>query len=183
MKKIILTLAIAGLFLFGCSDVGVNPNMPANNNQNNTTLNKKGLLNLDLDSPFSVTQTINGAEGGTITLDKSWGIINTHASLFFPPNSFEGTETITMTVDPLTASVSFYPSMVFETRLDLDLSFDGLNLVYLGLNSNKVDFYYQADDGLLSLIKNNGVSVSVSTGTLSVKNAGLYHFSRYIFAK
>ncbi len=183
MKKIILTLAIAGLFLFGCSDVGVNPNMPANNNQNNTTLNKKGLLNLDLDSPFSVTQTINGAEGGTISLDKSWLLGSASASLFFPPNSFEGTETITMTVDPLTASVSFYPHMVFERRLNLDLSFQGLDLVSMNLDSHKVDFYYESDDGLLSLIKNNGVDVDVSTGTLSVKNAGLYHFSRYIFAK
>ncbi len=181
MKKIFLTFAVAGLFLFGCSDVGVNPNVPANSSSTNTTLSKKGSSHSN--SPFSVTETINGEVGGTITLNQIKKSEFVSASVFFPPHSFSGTQTITMTVDPSSASVTFYPHIVFNNRVDFNLTFLGLDLKNLGLTSGKVDFYFEADDGSLTLVKNNGVSVDIKLGLLAVKNAGLYHFSRYIFAK
>lgn len=183
MKKIFLTVVTAVLFLFGCSDVGVNPRLPVNNSSNNTTMNKKGTLVDYSESQFSVTQTINGNNGGIIMLNNSSGTVSVSASLKIRPHSFEGSETITMTVDPLTASVYFSPSMAFEKKLKFNLALSGLDLGALGYSQGKLNFYYQADDGTLTLIKQNGVDVDLSSGSIYINDAEIYHFSRYIWAK
>ncbi len=193
MKKLILTFTLAGLFLFGCSDVGVNPKMPINSStaSTTTTLNKKGpnkdiqthQFDMSLLSPVSVTQTINGEEGGTISLEQKWLFGGTSAKVSFPKNSFEGSKDITMMVDPLTATISFSPHIVFNKAVKLNLSFEGLNLEQLNLTKGKVYFYFQSDTGVLSLVENGGIKVKVKSGSVSVKNAQLHHFSRYLFAK
>lgn len=192
MKKLLLTFALAGLFLFGCSDVGVNPKVPANSNQTTTSLKKVtdsdndpsfGQFGMRFMTPLYTNKTINGEEGGTITLKGSWLLGRVSATVTFPQHSFEGTQKIFIMVNPLQASISFYPHIVFNKIVNLDLSFKGLPLRLMGLNQGQVHFYYQSNSGHLTLINNSGLDVNVATGSLEVTNAQLHHFSRYLFAK
>ncbi len=191
MKKLILTIALAGLFLFGCSDVGVNPKVPANN-QTTTTLNKAndsddvqsiGHFGMHFITPFFISKTINGDEGGVIKLNSSWFFGGTSATITFPPNSFPGTKKIFVLVNPLQASISFYPHIVFKNPVNLDLSFKGLPLRLMGLDPGQVHFYFQSNSGQLTPIKNSGIDINMATGFVQVHNAQLQHFSRYLFAR
>ena len=79
------------------------------------------------------------------------------------------------------AVVDLYPQMTFDNPLNLNLTFSGLDLT--GVNPSEVNFYYIDPDGNLEIAENDGITVDIANGTLSVKNAKIPHFSRYGFAK
>ncbi len=193
MKKFLLTFILAALFLFGCSDVGVNPKVPVNNNQVATTLNKTTdfdnggqsheKFSMHFINPFFISKKINGKEGGVISLKGSWDFGGTSATVTFPPNSFKGSRRISIVINPLDASISFYPHMVFNKTVELDLSFKGLDLQQLNLDPGQVHFYCEASSGQLSPVSNSGLNINMEHGSLEVVNAQLQHFSRYLFAR
>lgn len=134
------------------------------------------------DSIFSVSQTINGEDGGNITLEKyyvsaSGDSIAIHANLIIQKHSFVGTEMITMTVDSEYAALQFYPEMVFLKPLRLFQKFSGLNLQ--GIPTGTIDFVYVTDEGNIVPVEKGKVQVVKPQGVVRVMNAKLEHFSRY----
>jgi hypothetical protein len=187
MKKLLSITAIFLMFLVGCS-----------NEQNNITapttgineLSKGEAVTTSFSEPIvSVSQLIDGAVGGWITLSKSYlneqgRLMSVDASVFFPQGSFEGQTTITMTADFSSASIEFYPSMQFNKWLSLNLWYQNLSLNQMGYGSNdKVDFVYFDDDGNTYPIVSKSVSMNYHQGSLKVNNAWLNHFSRYGFVR
>lgn len=184
MKKFFVLAALVGLFLVGCQDASMNPV----SNDNSQISKVKSLASSNFNNN-SVTQTIDGSQGGTITFTKTNvgldGIQEVNINLTFKPGAFEGTRDITVTANFNDASFSFYPHMVFDnnSKVTLNANYTGVDLTNLNLsNLPKIDFYYLGDDGSKELIKNNGTKIDLTSGSIGVKNAKLPHFSRYGWA-
>ena len=138
------------------------------------------------DSVFSVSETINGLLGGTITLDKFYlsdnvQVVTISATLVIPPLAFEGTKTITLTLDSSYAAFHFSPSMTFDMPVRLTQSFSGLDLT--NFSTGTIDFVYISDEGLVEILRKNGVQVVLPQGLVRVLNVRLSHFSRYGWAR
>jgi hypothetical protein len=185
MKTILTVLMAAIVFLFGCdtsSDLTVNP---AEDNSNTQVfklipLPKKSALWMD--SVFTISQLIDGSVGGRIIManyyiSETGDSVEFEVDLRIPAGAFQGSETITITVDSDSAAVHFYPEMVFSEELRLFQSFEGLNLEYM--QTGTIDFVYMCNDGSIELIKKNGTQIVVPQGIVRVQNAKLLHFSRY----
>ncbi len=185
MKKIFLLAAVAGLIFAGCSDLGTNPgsNPVTTQNSNSVSLNKFSAKVTSNESAFTITQTVNGKKGDVIVLNQKSGDIHAFAVLRIPKNAFEGKVDISITIDPSTASVTFSPSMTFDKNLHFSAALRGLDLKSLNLDSNDVEFYYFAADGSKILAKYSRVRTNVKTGTLTVSNAVIDHFSRWGWSK
>ncbi len=106
-------------------------------------------------------------------------IVLIYAKIEFAPGAFSGTKTITMTLSDENTSVKFGPSMQFNAEVLYNVTYTGLNLK--GIDPSTVKFAYLAADGSVQYAKNEGIKVDLSTGTLSVYNALIPHFSRYGF--
>jgi hypothetical protein len=185
MKTILTVLMFAIVFLFGCdtsNDLTVNPAVDNSNTQvfKLIPLPKKSALWMD--SVFTISQLIDGSVGGRIII-ANYYISDTGDSVEFevdlriPAGAFQGSETITITIDSDSAAVHFYPEMVFADTLRLFQSFEGLNLE--NMQTGTIDFVYIRDDGSIEIIKKNGTQIVVPQGIVRVQNAMLLHFSRY----
>ena len=185
MKKIFLLAAAAGLILAGCSDLGTNPgsNPVTTPKSNVVSLNKVSAQVTSDQSAFTVTQAVNGNKGGVIILNQSSSNINAFAKLRIPKNAFEGTANISISIDPSTASVTLSPTMTFNKNLYLNAALKGLDLKSLNLDSKDIEFYYFTTDGSKVLVNHSRVSSNLKTGTLTVKDAVIDHFSRYGWSK
>lgn len=190
MKTISAIIMAALILLIGCdtaSDLAViNPENDFSQLSEDVQLFEKITLPnkspLWQDSVFSMSQTIDGSVGGRIILDNYYIAENGDSVIFkvdlrIPAGAFQGTKTITITVDQIDAAVHFYPEMVFTDTLRLFQSFEGLNLD--DYTTGTIDFVYIRDDGSVELIKKNGLQIILPQGILRVQNAKLLHFSRY----
>ena len=190
MKTILTVLMAAIVFLFGCdtsNDLTVNPAEDNSNTQVSDSkdyelipLPKKSALWMD--SVFTISQLIDGSVGGRIIManyyiSETGDSVEFEVDLRIPAGAFQGSETITITVDSDSAAVHFYPEMVFAEELRLFQSFEGLNLE--NMQTGTIDFVYVRDDGSIELIKKNGTQIVVPQGIVRVQNAKLLHFSRY----
>ena len=190
MKTILTVLMAAIVFLFGCdtsTDLTVNPAEDNSNTQVSDSMDyeliplpKKSALWMD--SVFTISQLIDGSVGGRIIMANYYisemgDSVEFEVDLRIPAGAFQGSETITITVDSDSAAVHFYPEMVFAEELRLFQSFEGLNLE--NMQTGTIDFVYMCDDGSIELIKKNGVQIVVPQGIVRVQNAKLLHFSRY----
>jgi hypothetical protein len=137
---------------------------------------------------LNVLQTsalIDGEAGGEILynqvfVDNEGRNINVFAWLRVLPNSFSGSQNITMILNPEDASVQFLPEMVFNRSVRLNLSYTGLELKRFGYTSNEnVDFVYFNCDGKTEIIENTYSKVRIDEDNIRVENAKLLHFSRY----
>jgi hypothetical protein len=188
--KTILIIFLAILFLAGCetsSDEIVNA--PGNNSLTSETeifdyeliqLPKKSVMWID--SVLSLSNEIDGSIGGRMVMEKYFlsedgDSIVVEADLRIPAGAFQGTKTITITVDAEYAAIKFYPEMIFDDTLILFQSFKGLNLE--NYQTGTIDYVYVADDGSIETVKKNGVQVIVPQRIMKVQNAKLLHFSRY----
>jgi len=190
MKTILTVLMAATILLIGCdtsNDLSVNS---AENNFAKSSIclpryeqiplpNKSPLW---MDSVFTMSQIIDGSFGGRMIMEKYYiaedgDSVIIKADLRIPAKAFKGTETITMTIDDNCAAVHFYPEMVFADTLRLFQSFEGLHLG--NYDTNTIDFVYIRDNGLIELIKKNGIQIVVPQGIVRVQNAKLLHFSKY----
>jgi hypothetical protein len=185
MKTILTVLMAAIVFLFGCdtsSDLTVNPAVDNSNTQvfKLIPLPKKSALWMD--SVFTISQLIDGSVGGRIIManyyiSETGDSVEFEVDLRIPAGAFQGSETITITVDSDSAAVHFYPEMVFAEELRLFQSFEGLNLE--NMQTGTIDFVYMCNDGSIELIKKNGTQIVVPQGIVRVQNAKHLHFSRY----
>ncbi len=187
MKKVLYFILAAGLFFFGCSDVGTNVvNQPATSNKTIVKIPAKS--GHAIVSGLSVDKNINGSLGGIIILNSGFDAedgsqVGVFATLKIPRNAFDGTTDISMAADVEYAGLIFGPHMVFNVPLRLNLTFTGLNFKELGIKNDKVGFYNVDDNGNLIPVPNNGVFINYSTGTIRVVDAQIDHFSRYAFAQ
>ena len=185
MKINLIILLAVIVLLIGCdtsTDLTVNP---AENNSNTQVfelipLPKKSALWMD--SVFTISQVIDGSVGGRIIManyyiSETGDSVEFEVDLRIPAGAFQGSETITITVDSDSAAVHFYPEMVFADTLRLFQSFEGLNLE--NIQTGTIDYVFIRDDGSIELIKKNGTQIVVPQGIVRVQNAKLLHFSRY----
>ncbi len=100
-----------------------------------------------------------------------------YARLDISPNAFNGSETIWMIIDNEIGSISFYPHIVFNTPVNLDLIYRGIDLE--GIIPNSVDFIFQNFDGSTEQLTYASIVVDPDEGYLALDDAKLHHFSRY----
>jgi hypothetical protein len=134
------------------------------------------------DSIFTVSKVIDGNNGGFIYLNKYYIDVNGNkidieARLTIPTFAFQGTKTITITVDDDYAALQFSPSMSFTKNLKLYTYFSGIDLN--GVITKNLDFVYIADDGSIEILKKKGVKIFPRWGILQVNSVELPHFSRF----
>lgn len=144
---------------------------------------------LELLRVFKAEKEIDGAIGGQIVLDTNYVneqgcIVSISANLILPPNSFSGTKNISMSPDPITGSIKFSPAMIFDTPIELNLNFTGINLSGLGFYANSTaDFVFMSADGTTEIILKDECKIKWSQQQIYVKKAKIPHFSRYVFVR
>ncbi len=188
MRKLSYLVALLLLSFVGCMQES-NVTGPVNRidkTQPKTIIMLPDKADMNVEDVFTSSQTISGISGGEIHLVKSYQASNgktvdIDCRLTVPANSsFADSREITMQVSD-EAGVDFFPSMTFNEPVILNLKITGLDLS--GINPDDVEFYYVDQSGNLTPTVNNGVKVDNSTGTLSVDNAQLPHFSRWAYAR
>ena len=184
MKIILTTLLLVTLFLVGCTDTPISPVKSENHSYQLIKLPKKS--NLAVENSYSVTQTIDGAQGGIVRLDESYVAQDGHTvyidvKLTISHDAFPGVVDITITADDDYAAVQFSPEMTFDIPLQLDLTFIGLDLDSLNLTTGDYDFVFIDEEGNIETIGYNAIHVTEDQGKLWVTHADIPHFSRYGF--
>ncbi len=185
MKKLIMILALAALFLFGCQDE--NSIVEPVNNQVQQSQNGPHWLTFPADQQSSVEQLfylskyINGSTGGGFyfygNMSKE---IYVQGELDVPAGAYEGTKKMGVTLNSESVTADFSPSpTTFNKPILYSIEYYGVDLS--GINPNKIDFYYIDGNGNLVKAKYSSIKVDVSTGFLAVYDAQLPHFSRYGF--
>ncbi len=135
-----------------------------------------------LDSIFTITQTINGLLGGTITLNKAYiskegSLVTILVSMIVPPLAFLGQRDITVTIEDSTAVMDCGPSMTFRRSLICLQTFTGLDLSKY--NPDEIDFMYIKNDGGFVSVPRSSILVNKSLGLVTVIDARINHFTKY----
>lgn len=185
MKKFIPPMLMLLVLFFGCStDTNINsPETPAGNKNVNLIKLPAPEHGLSINSFYTTSKYINGYNGGNFWSQFNYQSISTNvvitSQLFFPSGSFPGGKTITQTFNTETASLEFGPSMQFNIPVLYTLTVSGLDLT--GINPATLDFVYVAQDGSITGVQYDSITMDTASGTLKVTNARLEHFSRYGF--
>ena len=190
MKKLIAIFGLAALVFAGCSN-------PVENSVEPIISETRYLQQSDDHGTYSpealptflyAEKEIDGHIGGQITL---LGIYKNYygdevtvtAKLTIPKDAYTGIKLISMRTDDYSPAMEFQPGGNFVKPLKLDLKFVGMKLERYNLSNGKTDFFYIADDGTRTVIKNDGLSVNLAEKKAEVKGAELMHFSRYGFIR
>ena len=176
MKKSILLFLLCGITFFGCND-----------NLDTTIVSNPAPTASDkiIDAPLYASKIIDGEIGGELVLDRTFindegREINAYARLRVLEGSYYGTVNIEMLLNEEDISIQLFPEMKFNRSVRLDLIYTGIDLEALGFTTTgKVDFAYFADNGNVQLVENDLSHVSIPQNQIKVRNAKLYHFSRY----
>ncbi len=188
MRKLSYLAALLLLSYMGCMQES-NINEPINaveKSQTKTIIMLPEKADISVEDVFSASQNINGVTGGVLHMVKSYQAsngqtVNIDCKLTVPANSsFGDTRNITMQIGDQ-AGVDFYPSMTFSQPVLLDYTITGLNLN--GINPSDIKFYFVDQNGNTTPTVNNGVYVNIGSGTLTVVNVQLPHFSRWAYAR
>ena len=189
MKKLLLTIAVAALFMFGCQDAN-NPIAPNTNtvqyeqtSQPNWIILPKG-ENSTVEGYYSVHKKINGKKGGEIRLKTEYhggvhGIVKIDAIIKFPKHFIVGTKDISLLLDSENGLTTFYPHMKFKKSAEYNLKIEGLDLS--NINTDNIKFVYQNSNGNIEQVKYDKIKIDKSKGYIEVQKAKLNHFSRYGF--
>jgi len=139
---------------------------------------------LTVESIFTQNMVIDGDIGATFPAEFSYEsgpdeLVTINSNLNFLAGAFAGTVDITQSFNTESAAVNFGPSMQFSVAVQYTLTISGVDLT--DVNPSTLDFVYIAEDGTIYDCEYESVSMDLSTGTLTVVNAELHHFSRYGF--
>ena len=185
MKKFIPPLLMTLVFLFGCSkDTNINaPETPAITNNAQLIKLPTPKHGLSVNTIYTSTKYINGYYGGSFwaqfNYQSNYSNVVITSQLVFPSGSFSGGKTISQTFNTETASLEFGPEMQFNVPVLYTLTVTGLDLT--GVNPATLDFVYVAQDGTITGVQYDSITMDLATGMLKVTNARLEHFSRYGF--
>ena len=185
MKKILSVAAVLMVLFVGCSEqMSVNSPVGKVNTEEPNWIALPQAEGMQVNEIVSILKTIDGSKGGSIELNNiywggTFGTVTLTSSLAFPKDSHKGKVTFTVSHDDVTCVSTFGPSYTFQKNLILNVKYTGVNLT--GINPSTVKFAYLASDGSVQIAQHEGITVDASTGTLSVKNAKIPHFSRYGF--
>ncbi len=185
MKKLLFSILFAGLLLGGCSDIN-NSTASSPNGNPAKMFNMPKALNMSTEATFSTSQNISGNSGGTIQLSGSYqgtsSLVTVQASLNVPASAYSGEKVLYVANSSAFAEIDFNPTLTFNAPVLLNATVSGLDLS--GVNPADVYFAYISDDGsYIEPVSCDQIGVDVVHGTLSVTNAHLSHFSRYIWAR
>lgn len=188
MRKLSYLAALMLLSFVGCMQENsvIEPFNNVEKTQAKTIIMLPDRSDISVEDVFSASQNISGVTGGEIHLVKNYvasngQTVNIDCRLTVPANSsYSDSRNITLQVSDQ-AGVDFYPSMTFNQPVILNYTISGLDLN--GVNPADVDFFYVDQNGNLAPTVNDGVSVNQTTGTLTVVNAQLPHFSRWAYAR
>ncbi|MBK7227454.1 MAG: hypothetical protein IPH97_00965 [Ignavibacteriales bacterium] len=184
MKKFATLMLMVFALLFGCSP-DANVTSPDDSAKPTAQLIKLPAMKsgLSIEALLTRSKYINGTYGGTFAetfeFQSVSGVVSIVSQLVFPANSFSGGKTIEQKFDTETASLEFGPAMQFNVPVLYTLTVSGLDLT--GINPETLNFVYVAQDGSITGVVHEGITMNVATGTLKVTNAQLNHFSRYGF--
>jgi hypothetical protein len=174
VKKTFLLFLFLGITFLSCNE---NSDDTIVSSPNETTrLNKPNIF---------TSKVIDGEIGGELVLDTTFTNsqgreINIYARLRVLEGSYKGRVNISMLTHYEDVSIQFFPEMKFNRSLRLDLIYSGVDLKELGFTTTgKVDFAYFNDTGNVELIENDISHINIIKDIIKVRNAKLYHFSRY----
>jgi hypothetical protein len=146
---------------------------------------------------FSVSKVIDGQSGGFIELnfdfddfidddddddgDDDDGLedLVVNARLDIPANAFQGSQEITMVIDYEIAAIYFYPHMVFNTPVNLDVTYSDFEIEDDDIDPDEIDFVFQDEDGSIEHLDYASLVVDLEEEYIAVDDAQLHHFSRY----
>jgi hypothetical protein len=190
MKTVLFSFLLSVLLLLGCNETPIQPDVLEEPVE--TEIETYEIIQIPPRAgggpSITKTETIDGSKGGHvkfkenyITVDGDTVVVDVH--LHAHKNSFSGIVDITVTVDDVYAAVKLTPPMIFNTHVDLDLKYKGLDPAQLNLPSGEYEFLYVDDEGNTETVPSHGVKINAEIGEISVKHAKLSHFSRYAFAR
>ncbi len=183
MTKLLITIAVAALFLFGCQDQNsvVEPAKQSVQQPKTEkhwiafTENQKNSVEGTQTWSKSITGNLGGYFKGTKDLSPT---VSAYVEIWVPDGAYLGTKTISATLSSETLTADFSPSpMTFDKPIYYTVEYFGVDLS--GINKDEIDFYYVAEDG--SLQKAEYAELYVEDDWLCVVDAKLPHFSRYGF--
>jgi uncharacterized protein YceK len=185
MKKTLFSILFVALLLGGCSDIN-NSIAPTQNGKTSKMIRMPQAVDLNTETTFSASQNISGSFGGSLQLTGSYqgasGLVTVQATLNVPSNAYPGEKVLYVANSSEFAEINFDPSISFDAPVLLNATVSGLDLS--GVNPSDVYFAYISDDGSYTEpINCDQITVDVAHGTLSVTNAHLSHFSRYIWGR
>ena len=185
MKNLIYLFIFLTVIFTGCEDKPDLSTKP-DNTKKVESIKLPAKTGTALNKVFYKEQTINGVTGGEILLDETYpggpfGRVRVYAHIKFPPNSFTGQVTFSMTVSDDEAVLTFLPSKIFNAPALLDVSFEGIDLT--GINPSTVNFYYLNDDGSTENVSRSLLVVDTNKGRLLLDDAVIPHFTRLGFAR
>ncbi len=188
MKKLTLSLALIFIIFFGCrEELNITEPVESVGIENQQT-NEPNWLKLGIPEGAKLTkktfasQLIDGAVGGTITVDTEYaggdfGQIAIWAQLTFHPGSFDGVVEITMNIDDEYLYTDFGPHMVFNQLAEYSVIYTGVNTTGLVEDSLRVAFL--APDGSYEFMETDEIDIDHTNGTVQLLETQIPHFSRY----
>ena len=185
MKKLLTILGLVALLFAGCSN-------PVENSPASGSIKERMELGTDSLNVYPrelyIEKEIDGEIGSKITLEGIYqnyfgDTVTVKATITVPAGAYKRSKLISMRTDSHLPAMEFQPSGEFDLPLKLDLKITGMQLERYGLQDGKTDFFYIADDGTITLIKNDGLNVNLGDKKAEVKGAKLNHFSRYGFIR
>ena len=186
MKQILFSILFAGLLLGGCTDIN-NSTAPEQNGSTVQMFKMPQAVDMSTETSFTASKIIDGNSGGDMTLSGSYqaaaSVVTVQATLNVPTSAYTGEKVLYVANNSSYAEVDFNPTMSFSAPVLLSATVTGLDLSDI-TNPEDIYFAYISDDGsYIEPISCDQITVDVAHGTLSVTNARLTHFSRYIWAR
>ncbi len=167
MKTVLFSFLLSVLLLLGCNETPIQPDVLEEPVE--TEIETYEIIQIPPRAgggpSITKTETIDGSKGGHvkfkenyITVDGDTVVVDVH--LHAHKNSFSGIVDITVTVDDVYAAVKLTPPMIFNTHVDLDLKYKGLDPAQLNLPSGEYEFLYVDDEGNTETVPSHGVVVN-----------------------